>query len=418
MADTGTFPFRVIAMRRNTPRNLLVVVLAALHCAALAQLQVPSDGSDGIIDVSVDTTIDLGLAPTGVWNQPGTGVGVYDPERWAVVFKLQSLRVRDGARLTFRNHPKNPPVVFLVQGDVTVDPNGSILLNGGNGNQARPAEPGPGGFRGGGPGSAGLETGAGFGPGGGAVRGIDGASFAWGTHATQGPNNGLPIYSNSEILPLIGGSGAGAGATTQSGGGAGGGAVLIATGGTLTVNGIIDARGGSGNFGSSDGAGGAVRLVASRIAGSGQVVTSNGGSQGQGRTRFESGQDLFNGSVHGTFRRDSVGTQFQLWPVSSAPSVRIARIGSTNIPADPKSEFSFPTDATVSTTAPVRIRVEATNVPTDGSWSVFLRTSPRNGEQVYVQMTLVSGSLVQSFWEVDVAFPRGFTAMTARAARN
>jgi hypothetical protein len=54
-----------------------------------AALSIPgADGSDGVFNVSTNTTIDLGLAVTGAWdanNSANAGKGVYDPAKWAVV---------------------------------------------------------------------------------------------------------------------------------------------------------------------------------------------------------------------------------------------------------------------------------------------------------------------------------------------
>ncbi|MHB2027039.1 MAG: beta strand repeat-containing protein [Elusimicrobiota bacterium] len=64
-------------------------------------------------------------------------------------------------------------------------------------------------------------------------------------------------------------------------GGAGGGAVIVSVGGTLTINGIVNADGvGGGNGGSSGGgAGGTVNITAATLSGSG-VIHANGGAAG------------------------------------------------------------------------------------------------------------------------------------------
>ena len=120
--------------------------------------------------------------------------------------------------MTFSNHPSRAPVVWLVNGDVTV--NGTLNLDGKNGDtlDSLPKEPGPGGFRGAAYAMAPVGVGAGLGPGG-----------------SLGAN-GVYNYGNSKIIPLIGGSG-GAGRTAfgeGSGSGAGG-AILIAAANTMPV---------------------------------------------------------------------------------------------------------------------------------------------------------------------------------------
>ncbi len=109
-------------------------VLAALvlfvPVAASGQLTIPSDGSDGAFNPTANTTVDLSQAITGTWNQPGTGAGVYDPSKWAVVFKYSEVNIPSGVTVSFTNHPSGAPVVWLVQNNVTVA--GSVNLNGEN----------------------------------------------------------------------------------------------------------------------------------------------------------------------------------------------------------------------------------------------------------------------------------------------
>ena len=61
---------------------------------SLAGINIPSDGSDGALVINGNTTIDLGLAITGAWdmnNAAHAGAGVYDSNKWAVVFKYTSV---------------------------------------------------------------------------------------------------------------------------------------------------------------------------------------------------------------------------------------------------------------------------------------------------------------------------------------
>lgn len=96
-----------------------------------AQLIIPSDGSDGSLIITSNTVIDLSLATTGSWdmnNSAHAGQGVYDPNKWAIVFKFQSISVPIhtneqgtvvGHYVTFKNHPSHAPVVWLVHEQVT-----------------------------------------------------------------------------------------------------------------------------------------------------------------------------------------------------------------------------------------------------------------------------------------------------------
>ena len=132
--------------------SLLIGALAFVLCAltTVASINIPSDGSDGALVVSNNFVIDLSQAITGKWNDNNSaneGKGIYDPEKWAVVFKYSSVTIQGGATVTFRNHASRAPVVWLVSGDVTI--NGMVSLDGQQGlTSPWLAEPGPGGFRG------------------------------------------------------------------------------------------------------------------------------------------------------------------------------------------------------------------------------------------------------------------------------
>src|SRR5271157_5990859 len=136
--------------RKFTPGlSLLAACLICLLCAipgpARAGLNVQSDGSDGPLIVTNNLVIDLNRATVGNWNlnnQTNAGNGVYDPQRWAVVFKYTYVIIYGGATVTFINNSTRAPVVWLVQGDVQID--GTVSLNGQDAVLAPLlAEPGP-----------------------------------------------------------------------------------------------------------------------------------------------------------------------------------------------------------------------------------------------------------------------------------
>ena len=182
----------------------LMLAVATFAPAAYAQLTIPyADGSDGPLNITSSTVIDLSQAATGYWTNTSAspGKGTYDATQWAVVFKYSSVNIASGAVVTFINHPTHAPVVWLVSGNVTN--NGELSLDGQDGaygSVVGPTEPGPGGFRGGAISSS-FGDGSGFGPGGGSGGYVGGSS-------------GSALYSNypygtTNITPLIGGSGGG-----------------------------------------------------------------------------------------------------------------------------------------------------------------------------------------------------------------
>lgn len=100
------------------------VLIAALTSLAPAAITVPgADGSDGALNITANTEIDLSQAVTGTWDQNNAanpGKGAYDPAKWAVVFKYSSVTVATGATVTFKNHASRTPVVWRVNGNVTI----------------------------------------------------------------------------------------------------------------------------------------------------------------------------------------------------------------------------------------------------------------------------------------------------------
>ena len=92
-------------------RLLLSATLSLLAIAPTnAAIVVPgANGTDGALNITQDTVIDLSKATTGTWDQDNSanaGKGVYDPAKWAVIFKYQSVTVASGKKLTFKLDPE------------------------------------------------------------------------------------------------------------------------------------------------------------------------------------------------------------------------------------------------------------------------------------------------------------------------
>ncbi|NKB25430.1 MAG: hypothetical protein GKR87_13845 [Kiritimatiellae bacterium] len=99
-----------------------------------------SDGSDGALNVTVTTNVDL--PPDGI-------------------FHYTTITISNGATLKFNRNALNTPVYLLAQGDITIL--GDINVSGKNSTVAGIGEGGPGGFDGGAPGFGPLLPGAGQG---------------------------------------------------------------------------------------------------------------------------------------------------------------------------------------------------------------------------------------------------------------
>ena len=392
--------------RIQTTTILLAAILGS-WVTANAQLTIPSDGSDGAFAPTESVEIDLGLAFTATWDTAGAGNGVYDPNQWAVVFKYASVNIPEGVTVTFKNHPTYAPVVWLVQGNVTID--GELNLDGRAGvtdsNGALiPKDPGPGGFRGGATSPQGW--GSGYGAGG-------------GLRSNRG--NYLGIYGNPQVVPLIGGSGGGASTNVPYSGSSGGGAILIAARETINLSGSISANGGSsGQSGSAVGArgsGGAVRLIASAVEGVGTVTALNTslGGENPGRIRIES-TSLSNSIV--TLPETIVVPPTvppQIWPPANSPTARVASVDSVLAPLDPRAPLVAAADVAIQNNDPVNILIETANFPIEGIVQLFV--IPKFGDRSTRTASYVSGDITQAIWQVQTALPQGFVTLQARATQ-
>lgn len=409
---------------------LLFCALAILPAVGHAAITIPgADGSDGELHITEDTTINLGLAAIGTWDSGSSGNGVYDPSQWAVVFKYESVRIDSGATLSFQNNASRAPVVWLVDGDVTI--NGVLDLSGAAGHPAEEeasfAEPGPGGFRGGRghEGNAENQRGsAGMGPGGGDID-----SDAWretylGTGGAFGHDGGGwwvtrgLRYGNHRLVPLVGGSGgATPSGTDTAGGGAGGGAVLIAAEGTVTVNGTIIANGGDGVEGSGSGAGGGVRILADVFNGAG-TIHAQGGTGGQaggpGRTRLECNTNDFTGTMSPTPYQAATAESAALWPDEvSDPSVEVVSLGEETLTSDPTGQMTFgSTDISLETTGDDELVIEARNVPLDAQ--IIALVIPLHGERQEIEAAYDSGDESLSYWKAILELKNGVSAFQVR----
>ena len=429
-------------------KKLLLPSLAALALGtftALPALNVPSDDSDGALNIAVNTEIDLGLAVTGNWdddNSANAGKGIYDPAKWAVVFKYSTITIAEGATVTFKNHPSRAPVVWLASGNVTI--NGTVNLDG-QGPVLPPglSEPGPGGFRGGsGNFAPGATEAAGFGPGGGKRRALDqtyGYVGAAGSHGSAGWN-GPATYGNPALIPLVGGSGGGgressANVPNGNSGGAGGGAMLVACAANLTISasGKLQSNGGSGqtlasanqHYDYPSGSGGGIRLVADSLSGNG-VVQALGGlgyyTGGLGRIRIERVSNSSNLQVTPDTSPVPLpdGSTLQLWMPDNGPIVRIVSIGGNPPPADPRAEFgSLGADVSLPQVTTTPVVIETTNV--ESASVVSVRVTPRSDgdftSTVASVTETVSADPLVLRWTANVPVKNGYAAMQVKVVR-
>ena len=245
----------------------------AVSLPAAADIHNGSTGALGALNVTTSQT--LALPADGVLN-------------YSTVF------IAAGVTLSFQRNALNTPVFLLATGDVVINGNIDVSASDKNG--------GPGGFDGGSRGFGTIPPGPGHGPGGGGAgdQGGGGTSRGAGGYGTR-PDlltaQAGQAYGSPLLVPLVGGSGGGGAAGNPGRAGAGGGgAILIASAAQIVINGSgavfadgsIDGDGARACYG--EGSGGAIRLVAPRIAGSGRVFVLAGGycsTAGDGRVRVD-----------------------------------------------------------------------------------------------------------------------------------
>lgn len=339
---------------------------------AFAQFSSGSTGVDGALNVTSNMT--LNLPPNGIFN-------------------FTTISVSNGATLTFNRNPLNTPVYMLATGDVNIS--GIIDVGGKNRNGIAPGTGGPGGFDGGFAALQGFPDGDGQGPGGGRPALNFGAAFA----SAGGSGANTNVYGNTLLSPLVGGSGgAGGFAVGFRGGGGGGGAILVGSSTRVTINstGLINSQGGSGQGG---GSGGAIRLVAPVVDGSGRLDVNAGRGEltgnytgSPGRTRIDS-IDRF---AHGNLTlsgKATRGSQMFVFPPGNRRLDIIHAAGreipeGTNAPVTVNLPVGASTNQIVRIQArgftndiPIRVRITPENAPSATFDGVITNTgNPSVGE--------------------------------------
>lgn len=402
-----------------------VATLALLVCVFTNPTHAQNNFSSG------STGADGAFAPT-------TNQTVAVPE--SGVFNFTTVNIPTGVTVTFTRNSKNMPLSILISGDAVIA--GIISIDGKPGStNGAGGYGGPGGFNGG-AGGYGFDQSysgvPGDGPsGGGGGTATDGySSGGGGGYGTAGQNGyqttggrGGPRFGATTVQPLLGGSGGGGGAATTNGrggaAGGGGGAVLIASSGTITLNGSVLARGGNGdgytNAGGG-GAGGAVRLIANTVLGNGVMRVDGGsgsgwsgtGKGGQGYVRVEA-YDY--GNFNATTSPSNIISFALPHPVAvaNAPQLRIVSVAGVNSPSAPLGSLQGVPDVVVPTsqTNPVTVAIEGSNLPVGTVVSVTL--TPARGTRSTVQSSPLAGTEAASTASASVTLPAGMSVISATA---
>ncbi len=390
---------------RNNVYSLMLSLVTLLPVSLAAGVTSGSDGSDGILDIA-------GGQGTIVVSKGGLDA---DDDG---IYHFTTINIGAGTTARFTKAEFGPrALIFLATGDVTIS--GILDINGENGktiaqNPGRiPTPAGPGGFDGGVSAISGSGTSAtdGEGPGGGKATPADNTAGSGG-HATAGtrgndPDAGGAAYGNILQQPIIGGSGSGGrtGSLTSGDGSGGGGAILLASSGTVTVDGAIQANGGSAaGCGAS---GGGIRIVATRIEGDGSLTATGGGSAfgttSKGRIRLEADEDVFAGTL------DPAATRTFVRPIlypENGPEIRLVSVDGVNVAEDPTGSFAMP-DVTIDNGGEVTLALEASNIPV--GTVINLRLVGGEGADLDIVSTPLAGTLESSTATATATIPTGFS---------
>lgn len=328
-----------------------------------------SNGQDGVLEFTND--IDCVINPTDVFVDVGeSGIKQYS-----------SINIESNCNVIFTPRGNGPtrssnPVRLIVEGDVVVD--GSLDLSGDDDLANQTTTP--------------LLGGSG-GPG-----GYDSAP-CWQmdntTHRGFGPSDNstlIPRPSNAADQILIGGTGARTRCDVNNIdiGPGGGGAILIASSGTITLNGIIDvSKGNNSTTGQGSAAGGMAYLIANIITGSGidHVV---------GDSRF-----IIEALNHsGLINNEVVPLQQLTLNINQtvAPTIEITEIDGQVVTQGE--------DLILSTAGNVQVRIDTTGL--EGDSEIVVRATGTGVETITTAILQASGL---AFANVDIA--AGFNDISA-----
>lgn len=346
-----------------------------------------SDGSLGALNVTdADVTVDL--PPDGRLH-------------------YTTVNVAAGRTLRFNRNALNTPVQLLAQGNIEIA--GVVEVNG----QTAPSSPriggpaGPGGFDGGKPGfGAEFPPGDGYGPGGGGAHPTDFRSSGGAGHLAGG-GGGIPgaAYGSPLLIPLMGGSGGGGQAGSPgTGGGGGGGAILLASNTRITVSlgARILAMGAIGlNFQDNGGSGGAIRLLAPRIEGTGELSVIGGSGGSAGRIRVDT---LDKTSVNLIFTPGShvatFGANLFVAP-STLPRLDLVNAAGTDIPLGTGNtvQVQLPFNSDTNRTVTIRAQDFNADVP------IRVTLTPDSGSRTVIDTNIVNTAQNPATLVIPVSLP-------------
>jgi hypothetical protein len=165
----------------------------------------------------------------------------------------------------------------------------------------------------------------------------------------------------------------------------------------------------------SGGSGGAVKLVAARVQGSGEISCIG---NDVGRIRIETPALSPSLRTYPETIAVAPATPPQLWPPEAAPTVRIISVNNVSAPKDPTAPLLSGADVSIQNNEASVIVVETRNFPLEGIVQVRVAqkwgSSPDKGG-FWIRAYPISGNQAVANWKATNTFVKGFTTLQARA---
>lgn len=361
----------------------LTLLLGSLIARAQSAATPFNSGSSGALgDLLVTNAVVIALPPDGVLH-------------------YRRVEIATNGAVTFLKNPMNTPVTLLAQQEILIT--GDVYVSGSPAEGGDPGRGGPGGFDGGRGASNIQPAGPGKGPGGAsASRGYDAGSGAYGDRGDLGDNRsrsaGQP-YGDPLLLSIIGGSGGGGREECYCGGGGGGGAILIASSIRILLpspgHGVW-ARGGDAYY--NAGSGGAIRLVAPVVEGTGHLDCYGGAHGASGRIRVDSPNTSRLALDFGGYW--SIGS-LMLTRLPVEPKLNIVKIGDRDIAQDANGTVSvvFPNGTPQERIVRIQARDFGSVVP------IRLALVPDFGDRILVDAEIDNTGAGAASVNVPATFP-------------
>ena len=166
------------------------------------------------------------------------------------------------------------------------------------------------------------------------------------------------------------------------------------------------------------GSGGAIRLVAPLVAGSGALsvlgnIACAGKIGGAGRIRIEATEKNFSGTVSGDVRTVTLVPDPSLVDTSlNFPVIRVTTVGGQAVPAKPRASFES-TDITLDAATDVQIGLEAHYVPIGTPVSVSVSNETEG--LITADSSPLAGTIESSTASITIRIPPGYSRIFTHA---